>query len=198
MPVSREGGVLLMKGFEVIKKIEQFLEGNELIVSSNGNISRQVYHLLPKPQLYLRGSMGLPTAVGTGLALAQPERKIIDILGDGNFLMGMSSVATVAHLSPPNLKIIILDNEEYATTGGQKNTSPVINYEQLVKAFETKNVISTESNKSTIEKYLRQTLLTNKLSILHVKVDTGGKDLSNIPWHPQKIKKRVKRTINGN
>lgn len=184
-----------MKGFEVIEKVEQFLEGDELIVSSNGNISRQVYHLLPKPHLYLRGSMGLPIAVATGLALAQPEKKIVTILGDGNFLMGMSSVTTVAYLSPPNLKLIILDNEEYATTGGQKNSSPVLNYETLVKAFGTENVLSTKSKHKTIEKYLRQTLLTDELSVLHVKVEVGEKDLSNIPWHPREIKEKVKRTL---
>ncbi|MHA1219840.1 MAG: thiamine pyrophosphate-dependent enzyme, partial [Candidatus Heimdallarchaeaceae archaeon] len=90
-----------------------------LIVSSNGNVSRQAYNFLPQPQVYLRGSMGLPMSIGLGLALAQPEKQILVITGDGNFLMGLSSMTTIGNYKPANLKIIILDNAIYATTGGQ-------------------------------------------------------------------------------
>jgi len=58
-----------MKGHEIIELLGTLLKGNEFIVGSNGNISRQVFHYLPKPQIYLRGSMGLPLAVGLGLAI---------------------------------------------------------------------------------------------------------------------------------
>jgi thiamine pyrophosphate-dependent acetolactate synthase large subunit-like protein len=96
-----------MKGYEVIQALKHLIGENDLIVSSNGNISREVYHLLPRPQLYLRGSMGLPVSVGLGLALANPEKIILVITGDGNFLMGLGSMVTTAFYKPKNLKILI-------------------------------------------------------------------------------------------
>ena len=69
-----------MKIEEVISKLNQVLKGDELIVSCNGNISRVAYHLLPRPQLYLRGSMGLPIAIGLGLALSQPKKTVIVLI----------------------------------------------------------------------------------------------------------------------
>ena len=179
-----------MKGHEIIKLLGTFLQGNELIVGSNGNISRQVFHYLPKPQIYLRGSMGLPLAVGLGLAIAQSDRKVIVILGDGNFLMGLGSMATVSSLKPSNLKILIIDNESYATTGGQPTVSSVIDYETMIRGLGVKATISIygNDNQSLIQEKLNWLLKGNSLQILHIKVQPGAPPLANIPWHPIKIK----------
>jgi len=182
-----------MKGHEVIKLLGTFLLGNELIVGSNGNISRQVFHYLPRPQIYLRGSMGLPMAVGLGLAISQPDRKVIVILGDGNFLMGLGSMATVSSLNSSNLKILIIDNELYATTGAQATVSSVINFEAMIRGLGVEAAISIQrnDNDSVIQEKLNWLLRGNRLQILHVKVQPGDPPLENIPWHPIKIKKEV-------
>ncbi|MHA2118326.1 MAG: thiamine pyrophosphate-dependent enzyme, partial [Candidatus Thorarchaeota archaeon] len=78
-----------MHGYEIIQELASFLEGDELIVSSNGNISRQAYHFLPRPQIYLRGSMGLAVPVGLGVAMARPDKQVLVLVGDGNLLMGL-------------------------------------------------------------------------------------------------------------
>ena len=57
--------------------------------------------------------------IGLGLALAQPTLPVVVITGDGEMLMGMGSLATVALQKPANLSIIVLDNECYGETGGQ-------------------------------------------------------------------------------
>ena len=179
-----------MKGHEIIELLGTLLKGNEFIVGSNGNISRQVFHYLPKPQIYLRGSMGLPLAVGLGLAIAQSDRKVIVILGDGNFLMGLGSMATVSSLKPSNLKILIIDNESYATTGGQPTVSSVIDYETMIRGLGVKATISIygNDNQSLIQEKLNWLLKGNSLQILHIKVQPGAPPLANIPWHPIKIK----------
>ncbi|MHA2165935.1 MAG: hypothetical protein ACXAAT_08750, partial [Candidatus Hodarchaeales archaeon] len=64
-----------MKGYEVISTLKNHIGENDLIVSSNGNISREVFHFLPKHQVYLRGSMGLPVGVGVGLAVMNPQKR---------------------------------------------------------------------------------------------------------------------------
>lgn len=67
----------------------------------------------------LWGAMGGAVMVGLGLALARPERRVLVITGDGEMLMGLGSLATVAVQQPPNLAIVVLDNELYGETGNQ-------------------------------------------------------------------------------
>jgi thiamine pyrophosphate-dependent acetolactate synthase large subunit-like protein len=69
--------------------------------------------------LYLWGAMGGAVMMGLGLALAQPKLPVVVVTGDGEMLMGMGSLATVALQKPTNLSILVLDNEAYGETGGQ-------------------------------------------------------------------------------
>ncbi|MEM0944924.1 MAG: thiamine pyrophosphate-dependent enzyme [Pseudomonadota bacterium] len=72
---------------------------------------------------YLWGAMGSAAMVGLGLALAQPSRPIMVLTGDGEMLMGIGAFATIAQHQPRNLSIVILDNELYGETGGQKTAT---------------------------------------------------------------------------
>src|SRR4051794_41882275 len=74
--------------------------------------------------LYLWGAMGGAVMIGLGLALAQPDLPVVVITGDGEMLMGMGSLATVALQKPANLSIVVLDNERYGETGGEKRPPP--------------------------------------------------------------------------
>jgi thiamine pyrophosphate-dependent acetolactate synthase large subunit-like protein len=67
----------------------------------------------------LWGGMGGAAMIGLGLALAQPARKVLVITGDGEMLMGLGSLATIAVKQPPNLAILVQDNEHYGETGMQ-------------------------------------------------------------------------------
>ncbi len=69
---------------------------------------------------YLWGAMGGAAMVGLGLALAQPKRRVLVITGDGEMLMGLGGLATIAVQSPPNLAVVVIDNEHYAETGMQE------------------------------------------------------------------------------
>ncbi len=70
---------------------------------------------------YLWGGMGGAAMMGLGLALAQPKLPVVVITGDGEMLMGMGSLATIGLQKPANLSIIVLDNECYGETGGQRS-----------------------------------------------------------------------------
>jgi thiamine pyrophosphate-dependent acetolactate synthase large subunit-like protein len=67
----------------------------------------------------LWGGMGGAAAIGLGLALAQPERRVLVLTGDGELLMGMGSLATIGAQRPRNLAVVVLDNERYGETGMQ-------------------------------------------------------------------------------
>jgi thiamine pyrophosphate-dependent acetolactate synthase large subunit-like protein len=69
--------------------------------------------------LPLWGGMGAAAMIGLGLALAQPERRVLVITGDGEMLMGVGALATIAVQRPRNLSILVQDNEHYGETGMQ-------------------------------------------------------------------------------
>jgi thiamine pyrophosphate-dependent acetolactate synthase large subunit-like protein len=66
------------------------------------------------------GAMGGAAMMGLGLALAQPKRKTLVVTGDGEMLMGIGALATIAIMKPKNLYLVVLDNEHYAETGMQE------------------------------------------------------------------------------
>jgi len=67
----------------------------------------------------LSGAMGKASSLGLGLALAQPQRKVMVLDGDGSLLMNLGSMVTVSSKSPTNLYHFLFDNGVYAVTGGQ-------------------------------------------------------------------------------
>jgi thiamine pyrophosphate-dependent acetolactate synthase large subunit-like protein len=71
----------------------------------------------------MHGAMGGGPTMGLGLAIAQPERRVVVVMGDGDFVMGLNSLATVAAAAPSNLAIVVLDNEHYAETGSQETVT---------------------------------------------------------------------------
>lgn len=73
--------------------------------------------------LPLWGGMGGAAMIGLGLALAQPTRKVLVITGDGEMLMGLGALATIAVARPANLSILVQDNEHYGETGMQETAT---------------------------------------------------------------------------
>jgi phosphonopyruvate decarboxylase len=67
--------------------------------------------------------MGGAASMGLGLALAQPSKPVVVVTGDGEQLMGLGSLATIAAKRPGNLTIVVLDNGHYGETGMQRSHS---------------------------------------------------------------------------
>jgi thiamine pyrophosphate-dependent acetolactate synthase large subunit-like protein len=107
-----------------------------LVVCCNGMIGRELYTAADAPStFYMIGSMGLALSIGLGLALAQPKRKVVVLDGDGNVLMGLNALASVASERPPNLTHVVLDNHAHASTGGQRTISGEIPLESVAGAL---------------------------------------------------------------
>lgn len=94
--------------------------GDMLVVAGLGASAWDITAAGDEPLNFpLWGAMGGAVPMGLGLALAQPGRRVLVITGDGEMLMGLGSLATVAVQSPPNFGIVVLDNERYGETGMQ-------------------------------------------------------------------------------
>ena len=102
------------------QRLVQRLRHEEAVVAGIGNTNFDLIAAGHRPQnFYMLGSMGLACPIALGVALAQPERGVIALEGDGSILMMLGSLATIANARPANLTIIIWDNGVYQITGKQ-------------------------------------------------------------------------------
>lgn len=95
-----------------------------LVITGLGSPSYDVFAAGDRDRnFYLWGAMGGAASMGLGLALAQPSKSVVVITGDGEQLMGIGSLATIAVKQPANLTIVVLDNGHFGETGMQRSHS---------------------------------------------------------------------------
>jgi len=95
--------------------------GDLLVVAGLGSTTYDLAAAGDHPlNFYLWGAMGGAAMIGLGLALAQSARRVLVATGDGEMLMGLGALATIAVQRPRNLAIVVIDNERYAETGLQE------------------------------------------------------------------------------
>jgi thiamine pyrophosphate-dependent acetolactate synthase large subunit-like protein len=104
---------------EVVSRINQ-KRGDALMVTGLGSSSYDLHAAGDDDRnFYLWGAMGGAAMTGLGVAMAQPDKHIIVLTGDGEMLMGIGALATIGVQQPKNLSIIVLDNGHYGETGMQ-------------------------------------------------------------------------------
>ncbi len=109
-----------MNRFDLTRRLLAKLVQEEAVVAGIGNTNFDLWAAERRPQnFYMLGSMGLACPIALGVALAQPQRRVIALEGDGSLLMQLGSLATVAMLRQRNLTIIVWDNNAYQITGSQ-------------------------------------------------------------------------------
>ncbi|MBI2166380.1 MAG: hypothetical protein HYU29_08290 [Chloroflexi bacterium] len=90
------------------------------VISNLGPATGDLFVAGDRPlNFYMWGALGVTSAVGLGVALATPDRKVLILDGDGSLLMGLGTLATIADQAPKNLVHIVWDNSQWAETGGQ-------------------------------------------------------------------------------
>ncbi|HEX9451929.1 MAG TPA: thiamine pyrophosphate-dependent enzyme [Burkholderiales bacterium] len=107
----------------------------------------------------LWGGMGGATAIGLGLALAQPGRRVLVLTGDGEMLMGMGLLATAGVQRPRNLAVVVLDNEHYGETGMQpSHTAFGVDLAAAAKAcgFASSSLVTTMDQVATLHADIHQ------------------------------------------
>ena len=107
-----------------LQLIDAAFADQPVVLTLGGTIREMLAVVGRKPNhLYCLDSMGQPLAIGLGLAVGLADRppveKVVIVEGDGSLLMGFSALATVGHLKPANLVLVVLDNGVYLATGGQ-------------------------------------------------------------------------------
>jgi len=124
---QRAGGAhnaKVMNRFELTKRLTAQLKHEEAVIGGIGNANFDLWSSGQRPQnFYMLGSMGLAIPIALGVAIAQPQRHVVALEGDGSLLMQLGCLATVAMRAPTNLTIVVWDNGIYQITGGQPTAS---------------------------------------------------------------------------
>ena len=186
-----------MKRYEAIEVITQSLSGSELVISSTGMMSRELFTIRDAPQnFYMIGSMGLASSIGLGLALSLPEKQIVVIDGDGSILMNMGSMATIGHFAPKNLIHIVLDNESHDSTGGQATVSNTVELEEVAHAAGYRLTQRTASEEE-LQKAIKESSQQGPAFLL-VKVEKGSiEGIGRVSHSQEEIKNRFRKSAIG-
>jgi thiamine pyrophosphate-dependent acetolactate synthase large subunit-like protein len=110
----------VMNRFDLTSRLVAKLKKEEAVIGGIGNTNFDLWAAGHRPQnFYMLGSMGLAFPIALGVALAQPNRRVFALEGDGSLLMQLGCLSTIATLKPKNLSMIVMDNGIYQITGAQ-------------------------------------------------------------------------------
>ena len=112
---------------DMFRSFQPHRSNSIVIVTGTGGRHWRDISTNEKRDVPLGGAMGQTTSAALGLALAQPHEKVVLFDSEGSLLMNMGILATIAGQKPSNFVHFLMDNECYATTGGQ----PVPNSQEI-------------------------------------------------------------------
>ena len=167
--------------------------GNEIIISANGFLSRELFNVFEKPSnFYMLGSMGLASSIGLGMAIKNPKKRIYVFDGDGNILMNLGSLVTIGSLKPKNLIHVIFDNNVHESTGGQPTNSNKVYIHEIAKA--SHYTVFNAKNETQLENILKKIRKIVGPIMIHVKIAKTNKIGKRVNIEPIDIKKRFMKS----
>jgi thiamine pyrophosphate-dependent acetolactate synthase large subunit-like protein len=130
------------------------LSEETLVVTALGNASYLWAKVRDAPKnFYFEDAMGLALPLALGLAVAQPDRKVVVVEGDGGLLMHMGALVTVGAIAPENLTVLLIQNGVHAASGGQPLTNANLDFANLSRVVGLKhaeNIDSADSFRTTL------------------------------------------------
>ena len=170
-----------------------------LIVSGLAGTSKDVAALTDDGShaFTMAGAMGASTMIGLGLALARPDKRVLVVTGDGELLMNVGSLATVAVMAPSNLGILCVDNGHYGETGYQEShTSRGVDLEKMAIGAGI-HVTCTVSDEAGLEQGARMLRQSNGPSFVLVRVNPEPPPAYKRLMEPSACRVRFRSALHG-
>lgn len=124
-----------MKRNELAAVVKRHLRADDLVVCGLGATEAAFKAVgAPCPTYYASDPMGVWSTVGLGLALARPDRRVTLLAGDGDLLMSLQSLATIASAGATNYRIVVFHNGAYSSTGGQRLAGASLSFAKAAEA----------------------------------------------------------------
>jgi thiamine pyrophosphate-dependent acetolactate synthase large subunit-like protein len=182
--------------YQAIAVILDQMEPDDLVLSTTGMISREVFATRDRPgNFYMLGSMGLLSSVGLGLALLTPEQRVFILEGDGSALMSLGTLPLIATERPANLVHIILDNEAYESTGAQPSISREVDLAKVGQSCGYQRAMRVDEPEE-LEKALQTYLTLQGPSLLLVKAAIAPVEgIPRVSHSPIDIRDRFRKCV---
>jgi len=170
-----------MKREEAIEIIIKSLQTDDVVVSSTGKISREVYEVRERFEeshendFLMVGSMGHASQIALGIASRDEDKQVVCIEGDGSLIMHMGGLSTITWQDTKNLKHIILNNCAYDSAGGQPTAAPLLDFLKISEGAGYSKAIRAETAKELKEK-LEELFNSEGPAMLEVVVEKGARD----------------------
>lgn len=180
---------------EYYRVLAETLPGDTLVVTSLGNASYLWASIRDRAEnFYVEDAMGLALPLAIGLAVAQPNRQVVVVQGDGGLLMHMGSLVTAGAVAPGNLTMLLIDNGVHGASGGQALTNASLDYAAfaIVSGFDA----DTLDHADSLSPALKAAMETPRPTMLALKTEP---DLDIVippePFDPVMVKRRFESVI---
>lgn len=187
---------------QVLECIVTYSSKNDVIISTTGKTSRELFEIRENKEqghhqdFLTVGSMGCSPSIALGIAISQPERKVIVVDGDGACLMRLESLALIGHYHPRNFIHILIDNNAYESTGSQKTLSDTVNFANIAKACQYEEAVIVQNQ----EEFKKELINFNKgPKLIVVKVECYSRsNLGRPKTSPLENKEALMKFLKGN
>ena len=158
--------------------VDEVYRDAPVVLTLGGTIREMLAVAGRKPNhLYILDAMGLPAAIGLGVALgiegdARHESLLI-IEGDGSTLMGFSALSTIGYLKPKKLVLLILDNGVYLATGGQPTAAAAVDFAGVARACGWAAARDIASDPAALKDALQDAYRSTGPTLLRMRIDTA-------------------------
>ncbi len=168
----------LMNRPAALRIVDEVYRDAPVVLTLGGTIREMLAVAGRKPNhLYILDAMGLPAAIGLGVALgiegeARHESLLI-IEGDGSTLMGFSALSTIGYLKPKKLVLLILDNGVYLATGGQPTAAAATDFVGVARACGWAAAYDIASDPVALHAALTEAYRGDGPTLLRMRIDTS-------------------------
>ncbi|MCP3398384.1 thiamine pyrophosphate-dependent enzyme [Bradyrhizobium sp. CCGB20] len=162
----------VMNRFDVTSRLIARLKHEEAVIGGIGNTNFDLWAAGHRPQnFYMLGSMGLAFPIALGVALAQPDRRVFALEGDGSLLMQLGALSTIAALKPKNLVMIVMDNGIYQITGAQP--TPAASVADIVGIATASGLANSAwaADEEDFERLVDEAMSASEPSLIAVRID---------------------------
>ena len=172
IPTAPARNTKVMNRFDLTKRLVAKLKSEEAVIGGIGNTNFDLWTAGHRPQnFYMLGSMGLAFPIALGAALAQPERRIFALEGDGSLLMQLGCLTTIATLAPKNLTMIVMDNGMYQITGAQPTPAAAVSDIVAIAAGSGLSHSTWAADEDDFERLIDDALVSEGPTFIAVRID---------------------------
>jgi thiamine pyrophosphate-dependent acetolactate synthase large subunit-like protein len=162
----------VMNRFDLTQRLVAKLKNEEAVIGGIGNTNFDLWAAGHRPQnWYMLGSMGLAFPIALGVALAQPNRRVFALEGDGSLLMQLGSLSTIATLAPKNLTMVVMDNGIYQITGAQPTPGAAVADLVAIAVASGLSNSTWAADEEDFDRLIDQSLITDGPTLIGVRID---------------------------